>query len=415
MSDMGVVASATGVLRLDASEVDRGVDQAGNALNRLTGVTNSSYFGLRNLALGFEAVGSAAAAVVGGSAEASIQWEAGMARIETSTFHSSDAIKSHATDVENLNRQFQSLAANTPVPVKGIQQVGNEVAKLGVNYRDVAADTKVILDLNQTTGASFETLTNGVGKGTLALGLGADGVQRFGSTLFGLQAETPATTEDILTLTQRIAGAGAAAHISQPEILGISAAIASTGGNVRTNASAVQRFIEVIGTSLQTGGAQAEEFAHLAGTKSAKEFADAWARDPGQALASVIHGLGQLNSTQGQGQAILQALGFTQATQIDSLLNIARAQVVAGDSALSMSNSVSHANELWQQGTALQQAARRGIHVGLRSGCCSNAGTDPRCGWDHALVGGRCRNCRWRNAVPAPEVHPSSTSVDPDG
>jgi TP901 family phage tail tape measure protein len=356
MSDMGVVASATGVLRLDASGVDRGVDQAGNALNRLTGVTNSSYFGLRNLALGFEAVGDAAAAVVGGSAAAAIQWESGMARINTSTFQSSDAIKTHAADVSALNQQFQSLAANTPVPIKGIQQVGNEVAKLGVGYRDVAADTKVILDLNQTTGASFETLTNGVGKGTLALGLGADGVQRFGATLFGLQAGTPATTEDILTLTQRIAGVGAASHISQPEILGMSAAIASTGGNVRTNASAVARFIETIQTSVTTGGASLDEFARLAGVTS-KQFTDAWAKDPGQALSSVIRGLGDLNAVQGQGQSVLQALGFTQATQIDSLLNIARSQVVAGDSALAMSNSISHANELWQQGTALQQAA----------------------------------------------------------
>jgi len=354
---MGVVASATGVLRLDASDVDRGVDQAGQALGRLTNITGQSYYGLRNLAMGFELVGDAAAAVITTSAAAATNWEAGMARIETSTFGGSAAIKQHSADVAQLNDQFMAIAENTPVPIKAIQGVGDEVAKLGVNYRDIAPDTQVILGLNKATGTSFDTLTTGVGKSTQALGLGSDGIRRFGSDLFELQRQTPATTEDILTLTQRISGAGAAAGLSMQDILGISAAIASTGGNVRTNASAIQRFIDVMITDMQNGGAASKEFARIAG-KSAQDFAQEWASSPGQALAQVIAGLGHLNQTQGEGQRVLQALGFTQATQIDSLLKIAAAQQNASGSSLALQNTLGLSNTAWAQGNALQGATQ---------------------------------------------------------
>src|SRR3954469_22296869 len=112
---MGVVASATGVLRLDASGVDRGVDQAGQALGRLTNITGQSYYGLRNLAMGFELVGDAAAAVIGASAKMATDWEAGMTRIETSTFGGSAAIKQHSADVAQLNDQFMGIAESIPV------------------------------------------------------------------------------------------------------------------------------------------------------------------------------------------------------------------------------------------------------------------------------------------------------------
>lgn len=351
-----VLATAVGVLRLDSSQVDQGVNQAGQSLSKLTDISRQSYFGLRNLGLGFEAVGDAALGVVAASTAAATSWEAGNARIEASSLGSKAAVDAQGQAVAQFKLQLEGIADSTPVPIKSIQSVGDEVAKLGVGLNSIAPDTKEIIDLNQLTGTSYDTLTQGVGKATLSLGLGSDGIKRFGSTLFDLQREAPATTEDILTLTNRIAGIGPAAHISEPGILAIATSVASVGGNARTNASAIQKFIEDIVTALNTGGGAAQQFAQLAGFQSAQQFSQAWAKDPVDALGKVLTGLGQLDNAQGQSQAILQSLGLTQATQVDSLLKVAQAQTSAAGGAISMANANQLANQSWQDGNSVQNA-----------------------------------------------------------
>lgn len=164
----------------------------------------------------------------------------------------------------------------------------------------------------------------------------------YGNVIVGLGNNSATTESKISDFSLRIASAGTQAGMSEAEIMGISAAMASLGLEAASGGSAFSKTISDIGIAVATGSEDLEKYASLAGM-SAQEFADYWKNDAANAFIDFVGGV----STSGEDMnVVLEDLGITELRQSDALRRL------AGNTDL-VRDSVKLANEQWENGTAL--------------------------------------------------------------
>jgi TP901 family phage tail tape measure protein len=212
-----------------------------------------------------------------------------------------------ADETDRLKRSLMVLSTTQPgvsvndlvsmATIGGRMGVGDKAGVAGLEQftKGLARVRLVIQDIDT------ETLANQMGRVLHEFQLGTEYVEGFGSALTKMDNISTASARDILDITQRLGGTGRAIGLTLPQIIALSSVLKDVGLSNEVAGSSFSQIFRLMGSS-------SAKLAQAAGL-DAKEFADAYRRDPMQALGILIQRFNEFKDTI-EGQEFLSGLGF---------------------------------------------------------------------------------------------------------
>lgn len=316
-------SSAFGQLSIKAEELGKKTEAAGQKLKGLS---------------------TAFAAVGGVSLKSAVDFESAFAGV-TKTVDGTDA------QLGKIRQGILDLSQATASTPGEIAAVAEAAGQLGIKTDNVMDFTKVMIELGDTTNLSAEQAASSLAKFANITNMSASDYSRLGSTIVDLGNNFATTESDIVEMGTRLASTGSLAGLSEPQIMALATAMSSVGIEAEAGGTAMSTLLKRIQTATETGGANLNKFASVAGV-SADEFKTAFEQDAVGALSMFINGL---NDTERNGQSaigVLQDLGLTDARLSNTVLALAGSNDILGQ-------AVDTANSAWNENTAMAAEAEK--------------------------------------------------------
>jgi TP901 family phage tail tape measure protein len=291
------------------------------------------------------AFGTATLAGLGLAARAAVNWESQWTGVLKT-------VDGTAAELGALEDSLREMARTLPASHQEIAAVAEAAGQLGVQTPNVAAFTRVMIDLGETTNLSADEAATSLAQLMNVMQTAAGDVDNLGAAVVALGNNGASTERDIVQMAQRIAGAGKIVGLTEGEVLGLANALASVGIEVEAGGTAISKIMTDMAKAVSTGSDDLAKFAEVAGM-TAEQFTTAFETDPASAIASFVEGLGRINAAGGDVFTTLDDLGQSEQRVTRALLTMAN----SGDL---LRDSLALGNQSWADGNALLiEAAKR--------------------------------------------------------
>ncbi|MCW2749266.1 MAG: Phage tail tape measure protein, partial [Aeromicrobium sp.] len=324
--------TSLGQLEADMMALEKSIDDHANAALRRQ---HDAMDKTGRAAVTFGAVVAAGFAL---TANEAVKWESAWTGVTKTTSGS-------AAQMDELEGQLRSLAGILPSTHEEIAAVAEAAGQLGIARQDLAAFTKVAIDLGQTTNMSADDAATSLAQLMNIMRTAPDLVDHLGNTLVALGNHGASTESQIVNMALRVAGAGHLIGLTEADVLGLSSSMANLGVAAELGGGAMSRVLLIIYTAMKDGGDQAAQFAHLAGM-SADKFSQKWSNDPVRALDSLFQGMGRVQDGGGNLITTLADLGIKGTQNLQVVLRLAG----AGDE---LTTSLDQSATSWEKNNAL--------------------------------------------------------------
>lgn len=330
----------------------------------------------------------------GASTKAAIDWESAFTGVMKTV---DETANTTYDDLKNTINEIAKTTASSQNEVASVMEIGGQ---LGVTADQLGEFTKNVVMLRDTTNLSLDDAATTIARFANVTGMAITDSDKLGSVIVDLGNNYATTEADIMSMAQRLAGAGAQIGLSEGEILGFATALSSVGIEAEMGGSAFSKamikmqvaaetgYDQVIDLQNKTGmslrelqllssnnskdfkaladslgltkeemnatikaGANLQDFAEVANMET-KEFVELYRNDAPAALQAFIKGLGD---TEGHGEstiAMLQEMGFTEVRLRDTLTRLAN----SGDL---VTDAVARGNQAWSENTAMTAEAEK--------------------------------------------------------
>lgn len=226
-----------------------------------------------------------------------------------------------------------------------ISEVMAIAGQMGIENDALESFTETIVRLGMSTNLAGAEAASAMAKFANITGMAQSRFSNMGATLVDLGNNFATTEADIMEMAVRIGAAGKQVGLTEPQILGFSAALSSLGLEAEAGGSAFSKALRKMEIAVATGSSALDDFARVAGMTS-EQFAQMWENNPAEAFQAFIVGLGGMND-EGMGAiATLNEIGITELRLSDTLLRSANATDLISD-------ALTRANGAWEENTAL--------------------------------------------------------------
>ena len=299
------------------------------------------------LGKGFSIAGAAAAGGLGVITKAAIGWETAWAGVQKT-------VDGTAAEMSTLEDSLRSLARTMPATHTEIAAVAEAAGQLGIQRESVAAFTKTMIQLGETTNISAEGAAQTLAQFMNIMGTSQDQVDRLGAALVSLGNDGASTEADILQLGQRLAGTGRQMGMTEADVLGTANAMASLGVEAEAGGTAMSMSWKMIDRAVREGSDRLELLGKISGM-TAGEFEAAWGQDAAGATATFVEGLGAMQASGEDVNGALSELGMTGIRQTDTLIRLAGATKNAGNENDLLRYSLEKGAVAWAENSALAE------------------------------------------------------------
>lgn len=290
-------------------------------------------------------VGAVGAVGLGLISKAAMDWQSDWAGV-------TKTVDGTAPQLGELEGQLRGLAKTLPASHHEIAAVAEAAGQLGVKRQDVAAFTKTMIDLGETTNLSSDEAATSLAQFMNVMGTSSTNVSRLGATIVDLGNKGASTERDIVGMGLRIAGAGKQVGLTETQVLAFASSLASVGIDAEAGGTAISTSFLKIDGAVRTGGKSLDVLAKTSGM-SAAQFRTAWQEDAAGAMVSFIGGLDRVQKEGGSTTAVLKSLGITGIRESDALRRLAASGNL-------LSDSLATSNTAWKSNSALvDEAAKR--------------------------------------------------------
>jgi TP901 family phage tail tape measure protein len=320
-------------------------DRSATGVNKMLAAADKNSQHLDKIGSAATKTGVLVGAGLGLAAKAAIDWESAWAGV-TKTVDGSTA------QMAELEDQLRGMAKTLPATHQEIAAVAEAAGQLGVQRQNIAAFTRVMIDLGETTNLTADEAATSLAQFMNVLQTAPEDVGRLGATVVALGNAGASTERDIVSMAQRIAGVGRVVGLSETQVLGYASALSNVGIEAEAGGSAISTLFFKIDKAVSSGGDSLEAFAQVAGV-SATEFKRRFETDAAGASQLFFEGLGRMNEAGADVNATLETLGITEIRQRDATLRLA-------SSGTNLADSLRVAGQGWKDNTALvDEAAKR--------------------------------------------------------
>lgn len=216
---------------------------------------------------------------------------------------STDTIKNAiASGYATIKEDLLELGAVTASTSEEIMNVAEYAGQLGIPAEQIAAFTKVAIEMGDSTMLSADAAAMAMAR--LANVLMEDGLsaeetsrwyERLGSVIVELGNNAAATEPEITNVLTRIAAVGKQSNFTTAELAAMATAVVSVGVKYESGGTAIMNTMSGIEKAVGKGGESVKKFADVAGM-SAQDFTIAWKTEPMSAMQEFLKGLQQMGS-----------------------------------------------------------------------------------------------------------------------
>ncbi|MFJ7748717.1 phage tail tape measure protein [Arthrobacter sp. NPDC097144] len=345
---MGQFSDAVYLTAHAAEEAGDSAGKATSGLDRLADSAEKNRDAWDKAGGTLTAFGVSTVAVLGATAKAAMDWQSAWAGV-------TKTVDGSPEQMAELEDGLRGLAKTLPITHAEIAGVAEAAGQLGVARKDVLGFTKTMVDLGVSTNLTAEEAATDIAQISNVMGTmsreGAQGVARFGSALVALGNDGASTEKEILSMAQRIAGAGATVGATEVEVLALSNTLASMGIRAELGGGVTTRVLLKMFTAVKEGGETLGSFAKAAGV-SADEFSKAYSESPVKALDMVAQGLNRVNQDGGNVVEVMKDLGIKGTEEIQVMLSLANSGTLLAD-------SLALGSKAWSENTALIEEATK--------------------------------------------------------
>jgi TP901 family phage tail tape measure protein len=299
---------------------------------------------MTGLGRGMLVAGAAIAAGLALSVRAAIDWESSWAGV-LKTVEGTDA------QMAALEEDIRDLTGVLPASHREIAAVAEAAGQLGIQRENVAAFTRTMIDMGEATNLTSDEAATSLARLMNIMQTAPENVSRLASAIVDLGNKGATTESEITEMALRIAGAGNTIGLTEDQVVGFAAALSNVGIRAEAGGTAISRVFLEIDSSVRRGGDRLEIFAETAGVTAA-EFRQAYQVDAGGAIASFIAGLGRVQTSGGDVNAVLDQLGLTNIRVSDALRRLSG----SGDN---LTRTLRIGSQAWDENTALAEEAER--------------------------------------------------------
>jgi TP901 family phage tail tape measure protein len=253
--------------------------------------------------------------------------------------------------LEGIKQGIIDMSEKLPASTEEISKVAEAAGQLGIKTEDILDFTRVMVDLGNTTNLSADVAATQLARLANITGMASEDYSRLGSTIVALGNNMATTEAEISEMALRLAGAGKQVGMTEPQILGLAAALSSVGIEAQAGGSAMSKVMVEIQLAVAKGGESLEQFADVAGM-SADDFKESFKKDAAGAIVSFINGLGNMSKEGKDAIVVLDDMGITEVRMRDALLRAANAGTLFND-------AIEIGTEAWDENTAMTDEANK--------------------------------------------------------
>lgn len=290
------------------------------------------------------AFGAATTAAIGASAAAAVSWQSDFAGVRKTVDDTSEGYA-------QLSDELREMARTLPSSHQEIAATAEAAGQLGIAREDITSFTRTMIDLGETTDLTADQAATGIAQITNVMGTAAEDTERFASTLVELGNNGASTESEILSLAQRLAGAGALIGATEADVLALASAMSSVGIEAQLGGGSMSRAMIQMNSAVLEGGKGLQAFADVAGV-SAAEFARRWNEDPVLAVQAFVEGLGRIQDTGGDAAGALADVGLKGTENAQVFLRLTGASDL-------LVESLDLSKVAWEENTALANEAQQ--------------------------------------------------------
>lgn len=361
MSDVSLRA----ILEADVKGFQSAMKQAGDSMRQAADGMKKAFGGMgdetgnttKNMLKNFEAAGEGMADIgkkmtlgitaplmtgAAASVKAFSDMESAMAGVQKTT-DMTDA------EIAKMKESLQDMSAQAPIAATELAGIAEAAGQLGIENANILSFTETIAMLGTATNMAGEEAATSLARFANITQMSQTDFDRLGSTIVELGNNLATTESEIVNMGLRLAGTGAQIGLTESEIMGLAAAMSSVGIEAEAGGSAMSQTLKKMDAAVRESGAELETYASVAGVTS-EEFAQAWQENPTEAITTFIDGLGGMIERGEDANSVLADLGINGIRETDTLLRLAGAAGLTGE-------SFDMANGAWEENTALSDEA----------------------------------------------------------
>ena len=171
----------------------------------------------------------------GASTKAAIDWESAFTGVMKTV---DETANTTYDDLKNTINEIAKTTASSQNEVASVMEIGGQ---LGVTADQLGEFTKNVVMLRDTTNLTLDDAATTIARFANVTGMAITDSDKLGSVIVDLGNNYATTEADIMSMAQRLAGAGAQIGLSEGEILGFATALSSVGIEAEMGGSAFSK------------------------------------------------------------------------------------------------------------------------------------------------------------------------------
>lgn len=268
--------------------------------------------------------GGASAAIIGIGAAAIVAYKS-LTPLVTKAIEFEDAFVNVEKTVDGTREQLQRLsddlrlmATELPVKVIDLTEIASMGGQLGIATENLKSFTETIARFSVSANLTATEAASQFAAWANITKLPQEEIGKLASVVTLLGNQTRATEKDVLDFGLRIAGAGKVIGLTDGDIAGIAATLASLGLESEAAGTAYSRmFYKIYDASFKASG-EIDIFASLAG-KTTEAFKELLQSNPSQAFVEIVKGMSEFKNAGGNIIQLYNDLGIKDVRLRDSL------------------------------------------------------------------------------------------------
>ncbi len=287
---LGKVSSNVNNMSGTVSNAANVVNNVGNTVSRNKNKFESAGKSIKDFGEGVDRVTKPLQIAAVGAVGAGVAVTKAAMGYETAFTGVKKTVEGTPEQLERVNTEIQEMSKRIPVQATELANLAATAGQLGVDADHIAKFTEITAAMGVATNLAGEE-----GAATLAQfinvsGESLDNADRVGSAIVALGNNTATTEADIAHMALRMGKFGNTVHMTSDEVLGYSAALASSGIEAQLGGSAMGRTWLDIQGAVSGNTETLQKYAKYAGT-TAEGFKQQWSTDPSGAFNGLIKGL----------------------------------------------------------------------------------------------------------------------------
>lgn len=357
----GEESEATRIAREEVQKASTHYENLKQKLKEVNDKLDDQTFSLKSVSSGFEKVSDAtgkfaskikwvsagAGSLLGLSAKTAIEFEDAFVGVKKT-------VEGTDEELEQIRKEIMALSNRIPLATTELFALAEEAGQLGIKTADITNFTETMAKLGTATNLSATEAGQAIATFVNVMGTLPENYERIGSVIVELGNNSKATEADIVSMAQRMSGAGATLGMSESSILGLATALSSVGLEAEMGGTAISRVMNDFNRAangVETKYGSLKQYAEICGM-STKEFANVIKNDAGEAVKQFVIGLGDTNRTGKSTIQLMSDLGINEVRLTDTMLRLANASGTVEE-------YMNMANAEWEINNALTEEASK--------------------------------------------------------